>query len=398
MMRLSFRWRRFVAAIANTRPAEKVFLVVITTVLLWATAVTYVVYQIAQGRHAPVLWPPVPSRLREARQLLEPFRPLLDDHAALRQKSRNPAWAVAEQCRWPLDVLFLVHTVPGRRQRRAFLRTTLLEHRLVRYFNWTGAFFTHDRANGSSEHTKLALEVAQEGDLVDVSPYLTSVDVARSRHRRDVRDAQVTLEALRWAFRNCRRVRYVVEVSDGIIPRDPLMFVRYLRDYVNPERRILACRPVRKKRRGVLRAKSSKRTRMWSSHTTPTSPRVVRYCAGSPVSEQTTRAVRVLTGQALRGLYLESLVPGPRLVDGAYVTGDLALAAGVVHVDFAEAGEDYVKRDGRILNYTATFTKIRRDMATYRNLWWYWMRKNMPIYEQAFGESLRITLPLLYDA
>ncbi|KAL3248230.1 hypothetical protein MRX96_056640 [Rhipicephalus microplus] len=94
-----------------------------------------------------------------------------------------------------------------------------------------------------------------------------------------------------------------------------------------------------------------------SGHTTPTSPRVVRYCAGSPVSEQTTRTARVLTGEALRGLYLESLVPGPRLVNGAYVTGDLALAAGVGHVDFAEAGENYLLRNGRTLNYTATFQK-----------------------------------------
>ncbi|KAL3248229.1 hypothetical protein MRX96_056639 [Rhipicephalus microplus] len=211
MMRLSFRWRRIVATIANARLSEKVCLVVATTALLWTFAVTYAIFQIARGRLEPVLWPPGPSRLREARQLLEP------------------------KCRWPLDVLFLVHTAPGRGERRAFLRTTILEHRLVRYFNWTGVFFTHDRANGSSEYARLALEVALEGDLVDVSPYSSSVDVAGSRRRRDVRDAQVTLEALRWAFRRCRRVRYVVEMSDGVVPRDPFMFFRYLRDYVDPE-------------------------------------------------------------------------------------------------------------------------------------------------------------------
>ncbi|KAL3248231.1 hypothetical protein MRX96_056640 [Rhipicephalus microplus] len=132
-----------------------------------------------------------------------------------------------------------------------------------------------------------------------------------------------------------------------------------------------------------------------SGHTTPTSPRVVRYCAGSPVSEQTTRTARVLTGEALRGLYLESLVPGPRLVNGAYVTGDLALAAGVGHVDFAEAGENYLLRNGRTLNYTATFQKVRSDKKSHRNrnLWWYSMRRNKPIYEPAFGRALKITLP-----
>ncbi|KAL1431291.1 hypothetical protein MTO96_014313 [Rhipicephalus appendiculatus] len=399
MMRLSFRWRRFVATIANARPSEKVFLVFVATVLVWTFAITYTVYQIAVGRLEPVLWPPGPSRLREARQLLEPFRPLLDEHAALRQRSPNPGRAVAEQCRWPLDVLFLVHTAPGRRQRRAFLRTTILEHRMVRYFNWTGVFFTHDRANGSSEYARFALEVAQEGDLVDVSPYSPSVDVAGSRRRRDVRNAQVTLEALRWAFRHCRRVRYVVEMSDGIIPRDPFMFFRYLRDYVNPERRILACRLVRKRHRDAPgnRGKSRRRRKRRSRHTTPSSLPVVRYCTGSPVSEQTPRAARVLTGEALRRLYLESLVPGPRLMDGAYVTGDLALAAGVAHVDFAQAGENYLLRDGRTRNYTATFEKIRPNMKSHRNVWWFSMRKNELIYERAFGSALKITLPMLYD-
>ncbi|KAH6937218.1 hypothetical protein HPB50_026003 [Hyalomma asiaticum] len=381
-MRFSFRWRRFVITIANARPAEKVFLAVLTAVLLWTIAVIYAIFQTARGRREPMLWPPVPSRHREARQLLEPFRYLLDNHAALRQRSPNPGWAVEEQCRWPLDVLFLVHTAPGRQERRSFLRSTLLEYRLVRYFNWTGVFFTHDSAKGPPEITRLASEAAQVGDLVHISPYVTGIDAETSKRRRDVRGVQVTLEALRWAFRHCRRVRHVVEMSDGVIPRHPFMFVRYLRDYVDPAQRILACRLERMTRRNALGSSGTSRSgRRRSGHTTPVSPRVVRYCAGSPVTEHTTRAARVLTGTALRGLYLESLVPGSRLVDRAYVTGDLVLAAQVRHVDLAEAREGYLRPDGQILNYTATFATIRRNATAFRRLWWSSMRRHMRTYE-----------------
>ncbi|KAH7952752.1 hypothetical protein HPB49_000925 [Dermacentor silvarum] len=392
-MRPLLTWRRFVAPLASARTAEKVLLAIVTTLLLWTTAIVYAICQIAQGRQEPLLWPPVPSRLREARQLLVPFRPFLDDHAAQRQRSQSPGRAVAEQCRWPLDVLFLVHTTPGRRERRAFLRSTLFEYRLVRYFNWTAVFFTHDRTKDSFEAVRLGSEVAQEGDLVDISPYAANWDAERSKRRRSVLDAQMTLEALRWAFRHCHRVRHVVEMPDGVVPRYPFMFVRYLRDYVDPARRILACRLSRTRRRNVFGNASSGSRKRWAGHTKPSLPEVVRYCAGSPVTDQTPKAVRVLTGPALRGLYVESLVPGRRLVDKVYVTGDLALAAVVRHVDFAEAGESYLLRNGRTINYTAMFATMPRNMTAFRHQWWASLRRNSRVYEPAFRDALRITLP-----
>ncbi|KAK8787295.1 hypothetical protein V5799_022929 [Amblyomma americanum] len=345
----------------------------------------------------PFLWPSRSSQLREAHQLLRPFRYFVDDYAQQRQRSVNPGWAVAEQCRWPLNVLFLVHSGIGRRrERRVLLRNTMFEPRIVKYFNWTAVFFKHDREKWPLENARVNLEVEEQGDLVDFSLSTPSIQANASRRQRDIRRTQATLDVLRWAYRHCPRAWHVVEMRDNVLPKDPFMLMRYLRDYVDPTRPLIACRLAKARRRGVGSGQDRRRGRK-SWNTEASSAKVVRYCAGSPRDYKRAAATtRVLTKPALRGLYLESLAKAPRFVGDAYVTGDLALAASVGHVDFAEASERYILRKGVAptfvtVPYTSTFVRMPSNLTLFRKEWWQTLRRGHRYYERAFNMALSVT-------
>lgn len=364
---LARRVRRFAASVAASSRAEKIVLTVVSAALVWTVVGVYILNEIMLGRLPPLMWPLKSARLREAQRLLKPFASFVDEHAAQRRRLLTPGWRVLEKCRRPLDVLFLVHSSPRHWRHRVLLRHTMFEPIVERYFNWTAVFFTHeDRSRPSPVAASLDFESAKLGDLVDL--FLSSDQVLRASRQRVIRNALAALEVIRWAFRNCPRARHVVEMADDVIAVSPFMLARYLRQYVDPAKRIIACQVSRKKQRMNVRRRGRVASPTWES----SFARAIDFCANPTGVRKPTdpASVVVMTGPALRAIYTESLVAARRRVDDAYVTGDLARAAGVSHVDFAEAGDAFVHHDGRSLNYTVTFMRLPDNLKLVGKKWW----------------------------
>ncbi|KAK8759601.1 hypothetical protein V5799_002765 [Amblyomma americanum] len=115
-------------------------------------------------------------------------------------------WAVAERCRYPLDVLVFVHASAYRWRRRATVRDTLLEEASARRFSMAGVFFVGRRFNDSELDAWLDLEADMTGDLV----VLPIEDGYRS----------VTpkfLAGMRWVADHCPTVKWIVKIDDDVM-------------------------------------------------------------------------------------------------------------------------------------------------------------------------------------
>ncbi|XP_077496394.1 beta-1,3-galactosyltransferase 1-like [Amblyomma americanum] len=216
-------------------------------------------------------------------------------------------WAVAERCRYPLDVLVFVHASAYRWRRRATVRDTLLEEASARRFSMAGVFFVGRRVNDSELDAWLDLEADMTGDLV----VLPIEDGYRS----------VTpkfLAGMRWVADHCPTVKWIVKIDDDVMV-EPFELQRYFRAVLQYQPRSLHCLVITNG--PVFRDP-------WSRFYVPREdfPENVyfRYCSGRSL---------MMTYDVMRDLLRAASVVPSYSQDDAYVTGDLALVQGVGHVD-----------------------------------------------------------------
>lgn len=248
-------------------------------------------------------------------------------------------WAVRESCRYPMDVLFFVHTSPSHRRHRAAYRDTLLHPRTRTFFNWTMVFFVGDAGADSLTSHWNHLEADTFGDLVIFS----FLDTYRNLSAKFVGGMQ-------WVTKYCQNTRYIVKLDDDVLVH-PFRLIDYMRLHLQPKSRDLHCfiwdDAV------VYRQSESP---WYVPEALFRSDHFYTYCSGRSV---------IMTWSVMRDLCrLSRLVP-PYFSDDAYVTGDLALLAGVGHVDMSkyvtwDTEQIYDVLDNRIIfvHLKATFISL----------------------------------------
>ncbi|KAG0423088.1 hypothetical protein HPB47_001123, partial [Ixodes persulcatus] len=216
-------------------------------------------------------------------------------------------WAAREACRYPLDVLFFVHSAPNHWKHRAVYRDTLASPMATGFFNWTAVYFVGESKDDDVSKAWNQLEADWTGDLV-ILPFLDSYRNLSLKF----------VGGMQWVIQNCPRARYIVKLDDDLFV-EPKLLQWYMLSNVTATSRDLHCF-------------------IWDNMHTyrdPGSPWYVpmelfpaahyyTYCSGRSI---------IMTMAVMRDLYRwSSLVPSYS-VDDAYVTGDLALAAGVGHIN-----------------------------------------------------------------
>lgn len=218
------------------------------------------------------------------------------------------ATKVISECRNNLDYLFFVHTASTHSNHRRILRESVGNALLAARYNWTIVFFV-----GLSTVEKVSQGVVAEaqahGDLV-VLPYL---DTYRNLTYKFV-------YGIKWTVENCPNVRFILKMDDDIVIHMPTIIKKFGRtaqpaaSAVVP--RIHCCvwdnMPVL--RQTALPWYLS--NEMYPKNVFP------RYCSGSAVFIETS-VLPALYNASFRVPYIP--------VDDAYVTGELAAAAGITH-------------------------------------------------------------------
>lgn len=215
-------------------------------------------------------------------------------------------WAVQEACRYPMEVLFFVHTATTHWTHRAAYRDTLADPPASSLFNWTMVFFIGRADDNLLTSLWNRLEAEALGDLV-ILPFL---DTYRNLSAKFVGGMQ-------WVLTHCSKVRYIVKLDDDLVV-EPFRLTEYLRCNMKPDSRNLHCSVLA--RQSVIRHKDSPwfvPQELFQEH------QYYVYCAGMAI---------IMTLPVMRDLYRWSRLIPPYSVDDAYVTGDLALAARVGHV------------------------------------------------------------------
>lgn len=222
------------------------------------------------------------------------------------------AYKVASDCRRGVDYLFFVHTAATHSDHRRVLREVVGNSTYGDRYKWTAVFFV-----GMSSVDKVTRSVASEaetnGDVV-VLPYM---DTYRNLTYKYV-------YGIKWTLENCPRARYILKMDDDIVVHLPSL----MKKLVGGDR---------------------------PQHTSPSLPgRPKLYCCvwnGMPVIRQTALPwymsekaypkkffPRYCSGSAV---FMDAAALGPLYnatfsvpfipIDDAYVTGELAAAAGVGH-------------------------------------------------------------------
>ncbi|CAN7983144.1 unnamed protein product, partial [Ixodes hexagonus] len=264
-------------------------------------------------------------------------------------------WAVREACRYPLDVLFFVHSAPDHWQHRAVYRDTLASPMATEFFNWTAVYFVGESKDDHISNLWNILEADSMGDLV-ILPFL---DTYRNLSYK-------FLGGMQWVAQNCPLVRFIVKIDDDLFI-EPNLLQWYILSNMTADSRDLHCF-------------------IWDTmpvYRDPGSPWYVpadllpighyyTYCSGRSV---------IMTMAVMRDLYRWSPALPPYSVDDAYVTGDLALAAGVGHVNMHKQitwtdEEAYGVLDGRFVfahvscGYAFVMRRALWHLTLWQEAWW----------------------------
>ncbi|KAH9365516.1 hypothetical protein HPB48_016294 [Haemaphysalis longicornis] len=215
---------------------------------------------------------------------------------------------VLSECRKNLDYLFFVHTASTHSSHRRILRESVGNASLEARYNWSIVFFV-GLSNVEKVSQGVFTEAQAHGDIV-VLPFL---DTYRNLTYKFV-------YGIKWTVENCPEVRFILKMDDDIVIHIPTIMKKFGRIPESPVAdagpKIHCCvwdkMPVL--RQTALPWYLSEK--MYPKNVFP------RYCSGSAV---------FIDASALPALYNATFSVPYIPVDDAYVTGELAAAAGITH-------------------------------------------------------------------
>ncbi|XP_077528094.1 uncharacterized protein LOC144139678 [Haemaphysalis longicornis] len=215
---------------------------------------------------------------------------------------------VLSECRKNLDYLFFVHTASTHSSHRRILRESVGNASLEARYNWSIVFFV-GLSNVEKVSQGVFTEAQAHGDIV-VLPFL---DTYRNLTYKFV-------YGIKWTVENCPEVRFILKMDDDIVIHIPTIMKKFGRI---PESRVAAGGPKIHccvwDKMPVLRQTALPwylSEKMYPKNVFP------RYCSGSAV---------FIDASALPALYNATFSVPYIPVDDAYVTGELAAAAGITH-------------------------------------------------------------------
>ncbi|KAK8784942.1 hypothetical protein V5799_008692 [Amblyomma americanum] len=200
--------------------------------------------------------------------------------------------------------LIFVHTDPTHAQERRLFRTTVGHSRIASLFKWTMLFLI-----GLRPDANVTDEAATFGDVVQL-PFID--------HYRNL--SLKFLYGMRWVMINCPSVRSLVKIDDDVFIH-PEVLDSYLRKHINLDERRLHCSVFRGN--AVIRNPHSRHYLSRSDYPKKYFP---VHCHGWFV---------VIPASVMWDLYAASFRVPFHAIDDAYVTGDLAKAASLSHVDIS---------------------------------------------------------------
>lgn len=218
------------------------------------------------------------------------------------------ATKVVSQCENNLDYLFFVHTASTHSNHRRILRESVGNALLEARYNWSIVFFV-----GLSNVEKVSQGVINEAQVHGDIAVLPFLDTYRNLTYKFV-------YGIKWTVENCPKVRFILKMDDDIVIHIPTIMKKFGRIPESPVAaggpKIHCCvwdnMPVL--RQTALPWYLSEK--MYPKNVFP------RYCSGSAV---------FIEASALLALYNATFSVPYIPVDDAYVTGELAAAAGITH-------------------------------------------------------------------
>lgn len=218
------------------------------------------------------------------------------------------ATKVLSHCRNNLDYLFFVHTASTHSNHRRILRESVGNASLGAQYNWSMVFFV-----GLSNIEKVSEGVIAESQAYGDIAVLPFLDTYRNLTYKFV-------YGIKWTVENCPNVRFILKMDDDIVVHMPTIIKKFGRTPYSlttaAGAKIHCCvwdnMPVI--RQTALPWYLSEK--MYSKNVFP------RYCSGSAV---------FMDASALPVLYNATFSVPYIPVDDAYVTGELAAAAGISH-------------------------------------------------------------------
>lgn len=200
--------------------------------------------------------------------------------------------------------LIFVHTDPTHAQERRLLRATVGHPRIASLFNWTALFLI-----GLRPEANVTDEAAMFGDVVQL-PFID--------HYRNL--SLKFLYGMRWVMINCPSVRSLVKIDDDVFIH-PEVLDSYLRKRIKADERRLHCATFRGN--AVIRNPHSRHYLSRNDYPKKYFP---MHCHGWFV---------VIPASVMWDLYAASFRVPFHAIDDAYVTGDLAKAASLSHMDIS---------------------------------------------------------------
>ncbi|KAK8778867.1 hypothetical protein V5799_019792 [Amblyomma americanum] len=281
-------------------------------------------------------------------------------------------WAVRRECAYPLYAIFLIYSSPHEWKRRAAIRDSLFDERDKAFFNWTGVFLVKQSPEDSVHAFWTRLEADALGDVLllpngnqDASP-------------------DKLLLGMQWIQRHCSGALYVIKTDDDIMVQ-PFVLFQYLTNNVEPHGRSLHC-TLKVKASGT--GSTTSLTRGGALDAVPreadssaaAGPMLRKSCAG--------RAI-IMTLPNLHSIVLASkALPSSLGLKTSYVTGELAVAAGLRHVDLGNRVawwdlEAYWFVDGYQIFFRlrGTFDATTLRRALWHHSFWYEALENDRVRE-----------------
>ncbi|KAL1416791.1 hypothetical protein MTO96_027501 [Rhipicephalus appendiculatus] len=294
-------------------------------------------------------------------------------------ETSSEVWAVRRECLYPQVVVFFICSRPQDWRRRAAIRDSLFEEKAKVFFNWTGMFVVEEPPQDTAEYAWTHLEARVMGDVLLVP------------RGRQYATPRKMLPGMRWIRQHCVLALYVIKVDDDVMI-EPFVLFEYLMSNVEPRDRLLHCAT-------MVTFSGNRIPPLWTrtyriQKTVSISSPVLSFCVGRaiimnmPIVSDLLRASRLLS-------------PWSRWSETAYVTGQLAVAAGLGHVDL---GNRVAWRDWEAYSFVDggwwIFFYLRGTFAatTLRRALWH-----QGIWNEALGDDKirkglsRRTKPAQYD-
>ncbi|KAH6923417.1 hypothetical protein HPB50_001056 [Hyalomma asiaticum] len=288
-------------------------------------------------------------------------------------------WSVRGECAYPQEVVFFIHSRPHHWSRRAAIRDSLFEEKAKRFFNWTGIFVVERSRDDAAELAWTELEARVMGDVLLIP-----------RQGRNSAPRKLLL-GMKWVLQNCARALYVIKVDDDVMI-EPFVLFEYLMSNVEPRGRSLHCVTMATCSRNRI---PPPRKRAFGVEGNVSASSLVRsFCSERAIIMNLPILTDLLRASRRQPAWY-------RWSDTAYVTGQLAVAAGLGHVDFGSrvAWEDmdaYSFVDGgwwMFFHLRGTFA-----MTTLRRALWLQGIWNEALADDKIRKGLsRRTKPAQYD-